>query len=268
MLARLILITFLLIAWAIFWAFLPLWLAVSLYGVTTFIWVLLNLYPDKFLLHYFQARETIETDHPAAYRVARAQAYKFKIPAPRIYSYSGFFHRAYALSAQTRTTFLVERKILEQAQETELEALFFSLSLQAHEGVVRRYTSSLLLLALIWAPALKILSLGHRKTRAPSWAIQFLVAPFASLVFRTVHPTAVWKNFIKKLGMFPWENSRLMELNARLEQPRLEKSISRLLNFRFYAANHTSSQQMILAIEGASHPLDLLHDVNMGEANA
>lgn len=268
MLARLILVVFLLTSWAIFWAFFPLWFAIGLGVITTTVWVLLNLYPDKFLLHYFQARETIETDHPAAYRVARAQAYKFKIPAPRIYSYSGFFHRAYSLAAQDRTTFLVERKILVRAQETELEALFFALSLQAHEGVVRRHTISLLLLALIWAPALKLLSLGRQTSRAPSWMVQFLVAPIANLIFGWVHPTTVWKNFLKKLEMFPAENARLMELNARLEQPRLEASTSRLMNFRFYAANHTSSQQMILAMEGASHPLDLLHAVNMGDAHA
>jgi hypothetical protein len=268
MLARLILLTILIVAGAIFWVFFPLALAFFLSAITTFIWVLLNLYPDKFLLHYFQARETIETDHPAAYRVARAQAYKFKIPAPRIYSYSGFFHRAYALAAQERMTFLVERKILEHTQEAELEALFFALSLQAHEGVVRRHTISLLLLALIWAPALKLLSLGRQTTRAPSWALQFLVSPVASLIFRVVQPTLVWKNFLKKLSMFPWENARLVELNARFEQPRLENSTSRLLNFRFCAANHTSAQQMILAIEGASHPLDLLQEVKMGEAHA
>ncbi len=268
MLARLFFMVFLGLAWALYWAFLPLGLAITLGAVTTFIWALLNLYPDKFLLHYFQARETIETDHPAAYRVARAQAYKFKIPAPRIYSYSGFFHRAYALASQDRLTFLVERKILEQAAENELEALFFALALQSHEGMVRRHTLSLLLLAILWAPALKILSMRRQTSQSPSWIVQFLVGPFASLVFRIVHPVGIWKNFLKKLGLFPWENSRLIELNARLDQPRLENSTSRLMNFRFYAANHTSAQQMILAIESATHPLDLLRGVNQEVVNA
>lgn len=268
MLARSILFLILAITWAIFLAFLPSWIAGISGAITAFIWLLLNLNPDKFLLHYFQARETIETDHPAAYRVARAQAYKFKIPAPRIYSYSGFFHRAYALSAQSRMTFLVERKILERAEASELEALFFALSLQANEGVVRRHTFALLLLALIWAPALKVLSFGRSLAPASSWAAQFLVAPLASALFRLVHPTIVWRKFLKKLGMFPWENARLVELNAKLEQPRLESSMSRLLTYRFYAANHTSAQQMILAIEGASHALDLLNEKNMGQSHA
>ena len=268
MLARFFLVCFLVLTWAVGVAFLPLWLAVLLGFFATVFWFLLNLYPDKFLLHYFQARETIETDYPAAYRVARAQAHKFKIMTPRIYSYSGFFHRAYALGDSSHLTFLVERKILEEAGEDELEALFFALSLLANEKIAPKHTLALLTMAVIWAPALKVLSMRKKPLPGLSWLIQFLIAPAASAVFNLAHPSTIWKKFLQRLGSFSWENARLRELNSHLDQPKLEASTTRSLSFRFLAANHTSAQQMILAIEGAPHPLDHLQTSTLSGEHA
>ena len=268
MLARLFLLCLWLLSWLVFTSFLPFGLALPLGLLATWGWLLINLYPDKILLHFLQSRETIETDHPLAYRVARAQAYKFKIQAPRIYSYSGFFHRAFALAAGRRLVFVLEKQMLINAQESELESLFFSLSLQASQRVAARHTMALMLLSLVWAPALKVLSLRGYSPKTMNWGIQFLVAPLARLLYGMALPLSVWKKFLKTLEKYEFEESRLRELNAKFDQPRLQLGPTRLFSFRFYSSGHTPSQQMILAIEGASHPFDALAQLNMREAHA
>lgn len=256
MLARLFLITLWVIFSAVVAAILPLTLAVVLSVFGLVLLVLLALYPDKFLLHYLQARETIESDQPQAYRLARAQAHKLRIEAPKIYTYSGFFHRAFALSAGDRVAFVIERKVLDLADESELEALFFSLGSQVQQRLALRHTLALLVLCLVWAPALRLQSPRDYRPRASGWMAQFLVAPLASGIFRTLFPSKLWAKYLQRLASFATESQRLRELTAKLEHPDLERSAARVFKYRFYAANHTAAQQMILAIEGASHAFD------------
>ncbi len=221
----------------------------------TVLWFWLNLYPDKWLLHYLQAREIIENDHPDAYRKASTQAHKFKIYQIKIYSYSGFFQRTFSLSAGNRLTFVVEKEILEKASPEEIEALFFSLALKANHGFAKQHTLALLMTSLVW---LLPLSLSKRKRIRVNWFIQYFIAPIDTLLTRILMPHYKWNNFLKVLKSYQWENSRLEELSSKLSQPKLNLSISRYLSYRFFSANHSSSQQMILAIEGATHPFDFL----------
>lgn len=256
MLSRFILLLILVIFTAVTGALLPLPLTFVLGGFALVVCVLLNLYPDKFLLHYLQARETIETDYPAAYRLARAQAHKLKIEAPKIYTYSGFFHRAFAFCASDRVAFVIEKKVLEFADDGELEALFFSLGCQVHQKLAARHTLALLVMSLVWAPALKLQSPRNDGQKASSWMVQFLVAPFAGGLYRLMFPTRLWGRYLQKLAAYTWESRKLVELTAKLEQPNLELSAVRVFRYRFYAANHSAAQQMILAIEGAHHVFD------------
>ena len=267
MLARLLLATFLLLFWALIGVSFPLILALPLGLAGLGLWLLLNIYPDKFLLHYLQARETIETDYPEAYRMARAQAHKFKITNPRIYSYSGFFHRAFAFVAGQRVVFVIDKKALQLAREDEMEALFFGLSLEVHEALARRHTMALLLLSVIWAPALKLLGLRDYVPRTAGWLVQFFVAPVAGFIFRILMPRYLWKKFLTSLATYPLEELRLRELNAKLDQPNLDQSSARVFKYRFFAANHSAAQQMILAIEGAGHPLDLMSVFKLEQAH-
>jgi hypothetical protein len=223
-------------------------------GITA-LWFWINLYPDKWLLHYLQAREIIENDHPEAYRKASTQAHKFKMYQIKIYSYSGFFQRTFSLSAGNRLTFVVEKEILEKASPEEIEALFFSLALKASQGVARQHTLALLITSIVW---LLPLSLSKRKRVRVNWFIQYFIAPIDAFLTRILMPHYKWQNFLKVLKSYQWENSRLEELSTKLSQPKLNLSISRYLSYRFFSANHSSSQQMILAIEGATHPFDLM----------
>jgi hypothetical protein len=250
---------FLLLFWTLIGATVPMFLAIPIGLAGLGLWALLNIYPDKFLLHYLQARETIETDYPEAYRMARAEAHKFKITNPRIYTYSGFFHRAFAFASGTRVVFVIDKKALQLARKDELEALFFGLSLEVHERLAHRHTLALLMLSLIWVPALKLIGLRDYVPRTAGWLVQFFVAPIAAMIFRFLMPHHLWKKFLISLAAYPLEESRLRELNAKLDQPNLDRSVARIFKYRFYAANHSAAQQMILAIEGAVHPLDVMN---------
>lgn len=256
MLSRLFLILIWVIFIAVTGALLPLMITLIMSVFALVVCVLLNLYPDKFLLHYLQARETIETDYPAAYRLARAQAHKLKIEAPKIYTYSGFFHRAFAFFAADRVSFVIEKKVLEFADDGELEALFFSLGCQVQQKLAARHTLALLVMSLVWAPALKLQSPRNDGQKASSWMVQFLVAPFAGGLYRLLFPSKLWSKYLEKLAAFKWESRKLLELAAKLDQPNLEVSSVRVFKYRFYAANHSAAQQMILAIEGAHHVFD------------
>ncbi len=255
MLSRFILLVGFALVWVLLLQLFHPALALVLGIVVTFLWVWLNLYPDKWLLHYLQAREIIENDHPEAYRKASTQAHKFKMYQVKLYSYSGFFQRTFSLSAGNRLTFVVEKEILDKASSEEIEALFFSLALKANHGVAKSHTLALLMTSLVW---IFPLSLSKKKRIRLNWFIQYFVAPVDSFLTRILMPQYKWQNFLKVLKSYQWENSRLEELSSKLSQPKLNLSISRYLSYRFFSANHSSSQQMILAIEGATHPFDLL----------
>jgi uncharacterized protein (DUF1778 family) len=269
MLARAFFIIALLLILGMIHLFFALPLAAFLSFLSISVWLLMNLYPDKFLLHFFRARETIETDHPEAYRLARAQVHKFKLSSPRIYTYSGFFHRAYCLSARGDSTFLVEKKVLAAAKSEELEALFFALALETHDGVAKRHTLALLLLAIVWAVPLKLVSLLGRSSSTLNLTVQYIVGASSDALFKIVQPASIWRAFLLKLNSFQLESARLREFNARLDQPRLENSPSRMLNFKFYSSSHTTAQQMILSMESAHHYLDFLDAPTLsGEGHA
>ena len=255
MLSRFILLVGLLVAWTLLLQYFYLAFALALGLILTTLWFWLNIYPDKWLLHYLQAREIIENDHPDAYRRARTQAHKFKMYKLKIYSYSGFFQRTFCLSAGSRLTFVVEKEILEKASKEEIEALFFSLALKASKGFAKQHTMALLMTSLVWVLPL---SLSKRKRVRVNWLIQYFVAPVDELVSRVLMPQFRWQKFLKILKTYPWENSRIEELTTQLSQPQLNKSISRYLSYRYLSANHSSSQQMILALEGSFHPFDLM----------
>lgn len=255
MLSRFFLLLGLLVVWTLLLQLFHLALALCLGAIMMTLWFWLNIYPDKWLLHYLQAREIIENDHPEAYRKARTQAHKFKIYQLKIYSYSGFFQRTFCLSAGKRLTFVVEKEILDMASPEEIEALFFSLALKANHGFATNHTLSLLMTSLIWVLPL---SLSKRKRVRVNWLIQYFIAPVDAFMTRLLMPHYKWIRFLKVLKSYQWENSRLVELTSKLSHPQLSQSISRYLSYRYLSAHHNSSQQMILALEGSTHPFDFM----------
>ena len=235
---------------------LPLVAAVMVFFAMLVIGIVLNFYPDKFLLHFLQARETTETEFPLAYRLAGNQAFKLRITAPRIYTYSGFFHRAFVFAASNRSVFVVEREVLTKANSDELAALWFALALQVKEKSAKKSTLALLSMAICWVPMLRLLSLWRMPPPVLSWVGQYLVAPVASRLHRMGFPQTSIHKLLKSLAQFPYEEARLKELNARFTQPRLHLSIGRDFTYRIGTAAHRPREQMILAIEGALHPFE------------
>ncbi len=249
---------------AVFWLLIswllpgtPAYVLSSALGIVLFF---INRYPDKFLLHFLQAREIIESDYPAAYRLARAESHRLQIPVPTLYSYSGFFQRAFCLAAEDRLAFVVERTTLEKAATAELRALFFGLGLEHKKRIARSQTLALLVVALVWAPALKLVSLWSHRVSSLSWIVQYVVGNLTHWLYRISMPQYKWRRYLAELEKHDWEYARLCELNAKLEQPRLGASLSRELQYRFYSAHHPAPQQLILALEGVAQSLDFLRD--------
>jgi hypothetical protein len=268
MMARLILLIIILLGWVIFTLLLPFTLAVLASAILVSLCALVLLYPDKVLLHLLQARETIESEYPSAHRVARSQSHKFKISAPGIYSYSGFFHRALVLSANNRLVFVVEKKVLNIANDEELEALFFALALQENQRITKQHTLGLVVSASVWIFPLKLLSFTNFNPKATSWIIQFFIAPISNTFYKFCVGSAIWHKFLRKLSSYKWEESRLKELNSKLEQPKLHDNYSKILAYRFYSSHHPPAQQLILAIEAFGHPFDHIDAVTVGKKHA
>lgn len=239
------------------WIF-PTWLGVSCIFLILVFGLVLNLYPDKFLLHFLQAREITETEFPLAHQVVSNQAFKLKLPAPQVYTYNGFFHRAFAFSAGKRSVLVVERRILIDVSREELEALLFSLSLQIKDGTAKKSTFALLSLAVCWVPYLKMMGLWRNPPQILGWLGQFMVAPAAGLLHRLGFNQNTCQKFLTRLSEFPYEESRLRELNGRFDQPKLHLSVARDFTFRAGAASHGPREQMILALEAATHLMDHL----------
>lgn len=258
MLTRLLVVFPLFILGAFAAWFLPFWAGLIAILALLLTLLILNLYPDKFLLHFLQARETTETEFPLAHQVAGNQAFKLRLPAPRIYTYNGFFHRAFAFSAGKRSVFVVEKRILTGVSKEELEALWFALALQIKEKSARHSTFALLAMAICWVPYLKLMTLWRIAPPVLGWIGQFMVAPTATQLHRLGCNQRTCQRFLRRLGDYPFEESRLRELNGRLTQPRLQLSVARDFTFRASAASHGPREQMILALEAALHPLDYM----------
>ncbi len=257
MLSRVVVSAILLLIGAVGGMVLPPWLAFMWGLVLVSTGVLFNCYPDKLLLHFFQAREATEAQYPAAHRAARNQCFKLHVGPPQIYAYSGHFHRAYAFASGRRSAFVVERSLLEKASPYEVDALWFALALQVKDGSAGRETLGLALGSLCWAPMLKLAGVWKRPPFPMVWATQLFLAPLSRTLHRLVVGADHAQKSLGRLAAYPNEARRLQELNARLDQPRLHQSPSRDLAFRVGAATHGRQEQMILALESMAHPLDL-----------
>ena len=247
---------------------LPFWAGLLALVFAIFSAVVLNLYPDKFLLHFLQARETSETEFPLAHQVAGNQAFKLRIPAPQIFTYNGFFHRAFAFAVGKRSVFVVEKKVLNNVNKEELEALWFALALQVKENSATRSTFALLGMAVWWMPYLKLVSLWRTPPPVMGWIGQFMVAPVATQLHRLGINQLSCQRFLRRLAEYPHEEARLRELNERFQQPRLHLSVESDFTYRASAASHGPREQMILAIEAATHPLDYLRPASQESTNA
>jgi len=223
------------------------------WGGLLVIWVGLTLWSDKFLLHFLQAREVSRAEWPLVHRVSRNQAFKLGVTAPALYTYNGFFARLFALHRGGRVVFVVERSVLEDADEDEIAALMFALTLQVREQVAGRATGALLGLALWWLPFLKLM--GPLPGLAPLG--QFLVAPVAGVWHRAGFAQSDVRRFYTAFARYPHEHGAFNRWVARHPQPRLQASPGRDFVFRASAASHGPREQLILALEGALHPWDL-----------
>lgn len=249
------------------WIF-PTWLGIlSIFLIMGF-GLALNLYPDKFLLHFLQAREITETEFPFAHQVASNQAFKLRLSAPQVYTYNGFFHRAFAFSSGKRSVLVIERTVLTTVSKEELEALLFSLGLQIKDGIAKKSTFALLSLAVCWVPYLKMMGLWKSPPQLLGWLGQFIVSPAASLLHRVGYNQMTCQKFLNHLSFFPYEESRLQDLNGRFDQPKLHLSVARDLTFRAGAASHGPREQMILALEAATHLMDYLSVISGENVNA
>lgn len=266
MLSRLLMIPLFLVWGAVFHLVLPRGTEWVWGGGLFIYWIVLNLYPDKFLLHFLQARESTESQFPEVYRVSRNQAFKLRVGAPKIFVYNGFFPRSFSLQASDRVVFVVERQLITKATPTELESLFFGLALQIKDGSARAVSVSLLNLALWWLPFLKVVALWTHPPRWWGWIAQYFISPVANLWHGWGYTTQQRRRYLQYLATFPHEAAGYRSLGGRFLQPRLHVSPGQEFLYRMSSAAHGFREQLILAIEGAPNPMD--HELPTGGEDA
>lgn len=233
------------------WAF-PLLPTLCASAVLLVIWFSLMLFPDKWLLHFFQAREAARAEYPVLAQILDNQAYKLSMPTPYLYTYNGFFPRAYAFARFRRAVLVLERGMLDEATSHEMEALLFNLCLQVKEKIAAKNTFSYLAFAAWWFPFLKLSS----RRNAVVWLGQFVLLPFAAMTYEIGEPSRSHKRFLNVFLGYEKEAETLSGFMARLRPPRLRGEWGRTMAFRLAAANHGPRERLILALESLEAVID------------
>lgn len=87
------------------------------------IYTLVFIYADKFILLFLGAREIIDADNKSLFQVFKGQCFNNYISMPKIYLYSGFRMKAFALDSGKDWVVVLDRNLIEGMNEEQLNSV-------------------------------------------------------------------------------------------------------------------------------------------------
>lgn len=270
MLAKLILILFLLFSMLSCWLIFSGWLLGFSLLVLMILAVLVWNYSDKAILYFLGAREVMSSDGPAFHKEAMQQAYKLAVPAPSLYFYNGSFERAFMLQSGKNISLVLSRSLLEGAQQDEFAAICFSLLIQAKKGLAPSRTKAMFILggsAWFTHGLVNLVSkvLPSKQAKAVINLIaNYFLHPWLKINFHLLIGNRYFKKVAGHLAQFPLESAQLNNLYLRLRHPdEIYSSLSRRL-MELFPIQGSLHYQNILSLELLPHEWDYYQQYQEG----
>ena len=243
------------------WAFSGLFL-----GLGILIWVLFTLvavkFSDRAVLSFLRARQWQSADQTEIFEAILHQAYKLDLPVPEIYTYHGFFQRAYVFTKGKRLTLVFDSNLIQSLSPKEIGILSFFLMIEAKAGISSKRTFLFYFAGAIQTVLhipVALLSRFQRHNHfaeALQWWEDYLVSPWLELMFRSFLGKKFFKEVKKLLLKYPQEASELKILRHKLMvSPELSSFTHRGV-YRLGHQGRSLGKKLVLLFEFFPHEIE------------
>ena len=243
------------------WAFSGLFLGLALAIWLVFVFVALR-FSDRAVLSFLRARHWTPAEQTEIFETILHQAYKLDLPAPEIYTYHGFFQRAYVFSKGKRLTLVFDSSLIQSLTPKEVGTLAFFLMIEAKAGIGYKRTLVFYLAGaiqtLIHIPVtlLSKLQLHNRFGAALQWWEDYLVLPWMELMFRAFLGKKFFKEVKKQINKYPIEKAELQILKHKLLNTPELKSFSHRGAYRLGHQGRSLGKKLVLLLEFFPHEIE------------
>jgi hypothetical protein len=240
----------------------------SLFILGYLIWLVLVVitigYSDTMVLFMLGAREIRSSDEQGFFEACSQQSYKLSVPMPKLYFYNGSLERAFVLQNRDKISVVLDKSLLEKADQEELHAITFELLLQVKKGMAPKRTKSMFVLGfmswMIHSVFGLLLALIHVKdiSRAVDWFFNFLINPTLDVMFKLIVGRGYYRKLQALISDYPYEKSLLEKVGLKLRNPHPYQSLPsrKLLEMSsLYKSRHFQS---VMALEFLPHEWDYL----------
>lgn len=217
---------------------------------------------DKVVLSFLRARQWQSADQAEIFEAILHQAYKLDLPIPEIYTYHGFFQRAYVFSRSKKLTLVFDSRLIQRLTPKEIGILSFFLMIEAKAGMSSKRT-----LLFYMAGALQtffhipvtFLAKLQKHTRfgeALQWWEDYLILPWSEMMFNLLLSKKFFKESRKLIKRYPIEEAELKVLRHKLMGSNELTSFSHRGTYRLGHQGRSLGRKLILLMEFFPHEIE------------
>ncbi len=251
----------------ILWSFSGLNLGLALTVWALFV-ILAVKFPDKTVLSFLRARQWQSADQIEIFEAIQNQAYKLDLPVPEIYTYHGFFQRAYVFTKGQKQTLVFDKNLITKLSPKEIGVLSFFLLLEAKAGISGKRTFVFYIAGatqtLIHIPV-KLLSKlqKHNKfSEALQWWEDYLIAPWLELMFKIFLGNKFFKEVKKQIQKYPYEVNELKIIQHKLMSTTELTSFTHRGTYRLGHQGRSLGKKLVLLFEFFPHEIEQVWAIN------
>lgn len=245
----------------ILWAFSGLFL-----GLGLLFWALLVLigpgFSDRVVLSFLRARQWQSADQTEIFENILHQAYKLDLPVPEIYTYHGFFERAYVFSKAKRLTLVFDTNLIKTLTPKEIGILSFFLMIEAKAGISTKRTLLFYMMGvtqtLLHIPV-TLLSKFQKHNHfgeALQWWEDYLVLPWVEMMFKFLLGKKFFNTVRKLISQYPNEAAELKILQHKLMSTKELRSFSHRSTYRLGHQGRSLGKKLVLLLEFFPHEVE------------
>ena len=220
-------------------------------------------FSDRVVLSFLRARHWQSIDQTEIFEAILHEAYKLNLPTPEIYTYHGFFHRAYVLSvSKNKLTLVFDSHLIQTLTPKEIGTLSFFLMIEAKAGISTKRTLLFYLIgsfqALMHIP-FKLLSKLQRHNRweeALQWWEDYLILPWCELLFKFFVGKKFFKEVSRLIAQYPLEAEELKILRHKLMISPELTSFTHRSTYRLGHQGRSLGKKLVLLIEFFPHEME------------
>lgn len=245
----------------ILWAFSGLFL-----GLGLLFWALLIVigpgFSDRVVLSFLRARQWQSADQTEIFENILHQAYKLDLPVPEIYTYHGFFQRAYVFSKGKRLTLVFDTNLIKTLTSKEIGILSFFLMIEAKAGISTKRTLLFYMMGLIQTvlhipvTLLSKLQKHNQFAEALQWWEDYLILPWVEMMFKFLLGKKFFNTVRKLIAQYPSEAAELKILQHKLMSTNELRSFTHRATYRLGHQGRSLGKKLVLLIEFFPHEVE------------